>query len=1054
MAHIAVIPLVVLLCLSNAFAGLIVKNNEATFTDRTCKVVFRDGALKYAENLKTGELYASGTVATRAGIRIGAEKFAMQGFYARKLSPYSVVFTKDEGKRKLEIMIERIGEGEFVIRSKAYAEEGNLAGAWWTVGGVDGERVKLIAPIHGGSVVDGSVALFEREFEYPVIWQWEFQLAIFQARHGGFAVWCEDPDFNFKRIYIKKEGGILSTGFEVLNHAPFQDKRELTSPAWHLKFYRGDWRIPASWYRDFIESAFLPRKWQNKPSWVRQIRAIVKYHGREYPDELLQLLKKYLIPEKTLIYIPQWRKNFYDWDYPDYTPNEAIKSFIEKAHEMGFRVMLHVNAYGVHPENPEYERFKKYHARDPFSGAPQGWYITTDRPYRHAFINPAYKPFRDMFVEKMVELHKELNYDALHIDINGVCINDANGPIDGLYFPQGTALLHKQLREALPDVGLGGEGVTEAVLAAGESWAQMWKECPFPPHSITTYLISPYTYMCGHLGTPNPDTEFTSFFNAYKIYSRQGIMPVITFRRDIVENAPRLIFTPWELEWARLWQDEEFHPDFTRPWRDKTIFAYKGKNYDCLITRTKYGDLAKLYPHNKAEKPMIVRYLIYGVNKAPLLGGYIPGHLASDGVYAYGLDRSQVYPVFFKGEAPSAPFRIVRVQEGFLIRNLRYSESFLTFSIAKGKEEGILDKIQSFRSGVIIDGEESPLKLGAVAQIKDLVVGGVKRHGLFMVMPWKPKDPDEQDYAWGYTFLDFTLFVPEKEPILHLYLGISDGIRGESDGAEAKIFVNGKEVFSALVGRSWQEVRVDLSKWRGKRVNMRLLGGPGPNNNVSWDLLCWGDINFKKDKAEQTPSLTIKAKRVIKEFLGEGLTHIKEGRARDGYIYQLRVKPNAPIIGFFKEGQALTVPCSLSKLAYEYGYFQHGRWVQGGHPWSQAQKEKVSCGGVEREAINGHPPNFGKFYIEWLLQLPEDAGYLAVFPGVADNSRTQGVGFAVLINGNVEAHCTISKPRWEEFKIPLTPYAGKTVLLTFQTDSLGVADYDWAWWGEPKILGQ
>lgn len=85
--------------------------------------------------------------------------------------------------------------------------------------------------------------------------------------------------------------------------------------------------------------------------------------------QLLEALVRRFDPRQTLLYLPNWRAAGYDRDYPQYDkPVPELEPFLRRAHELGFRTMLHVNYFGVDPLNPLYKEFEPYQVRDPFGG--------------------------------------------------------------------------------------------------------------------------------------------------------------------------------------------------------------------------------------------------------------------------------------------------------------------------------------------------------------------------------------------------------------------------------------------------------------------------------------------------------------------------------------------------------------------------------------------------------------------------------------------------------------------------------------------------------------
>ena len=78
---------------------------------------------------------------------------------------------------------------------------------------------------------------------------------------------------------------------------------------------------------------------------------------------------------------------------------------------------------------------------------------------------------RPVYHVRMVHLCQQPGADALHLDQTLCIYNDHNGRIDGMSMMEGNIALHQQLREALPDVALSGEGLNE-ITCRHEAFAQ------------------------------------------------------------------------------------------------------------------------------------------------------------------------------------------------------------------------------------------------------------------------------------------------------------------------------------------------------------------------------------------------------------------------------------------------------------------------------------------------------------------------------------------------------------------------------------------------------
>ena len=168
-------------------------------------------------------------------------------------------------------------------------------------------------------------------------------------------------------------------------------------------------------------------------------------------------LAEQIDPTKTLLYVVGWRKDGYDQNYPNYTAKPEFGSYVEAAHQHGFRVMPHTDLVGVSPYHPLYAQFQKYQFREPWNGNLIGWrWEETENPRRFAYINLASSAFRAHFVQQLKDVWKRYRVDAFHLDVSHVVVNDANGLIEGLNAGQGNVLMHKELAEAMPGVVFSG----------------------------------------------------------------------------------------------------------------------------------------------------------------------------------------------------------------------------------------------------------------------------------------------------------------------------------------------------------------------------------------------------------------------------------------------------------------------------------------------------------------------------------------------------------------------------------------------------------------------
>jgi hypothetical protein len=72
--------------------------------------------------------------------------------------------------------------------------------------------------------------------------------------------------------------------------------------------------------------------------------------------------------------------------------------------------------------------------------------------------------------------------------------------------------------------------------------------------------------------------------------------------------------------------------------------------------------------------------------------------------------------------------------------------------------------------------------------------------------------------------------------------------------------------------------------------------------------------------------------------------------------------------------------------------------------------------------------------------------------GLRDGAeKSTGIIFRVEANGTELAQTKALAGPWQELRANLTPWAGKTVVVSLVTDADGDYGFDWACWGEPGI---
>lgn len=206
--------------------------------------------------------------------------------------------------------------------------------------------------------------------------------------------------------------------------------------------------------------------------------------------------------------------------------------------------------------NPLYAEFEKYQMHHPRTGKKLGSRLSDEYPLhrQYAWINPASSAFRKLLVDRLKSVWDTYPVDAFHLDISRFIVN--NVLIDGLTMPEGNILLHQELREAMPGILLGGEGLHE-VTFLHESFAQVSTTLPERPHPISSFLFSPYVLCYGHLEVPNPDRQPEKFQEIQQKYEVMNVMPVLRLH-GVSDLDPDRVETHKLLELARERQNWTF----------------------------------------------------------------------------------------------------------------------------------------------------------------------------------------------------------------------------------------------------------------------------------------------------------------------------------------------------------------------------------------------------------------------------------------------------------------------------------------------------------------
>lgn len=946
-----------------------------------------------------------------------------------------------------------LDDGELVMVQAAQSPLPGVRSVQWAVSEVP-FTYDIIVPGNSGTRLRHSSPGHRWDFGYPM--GWEAQLVILQGQGYGFYVWAEDAEGHYKRLTVTRGKRGWRLVFATDNYAPFAPRTEVTSVRWRVGVHQGDWRVPARRYRQWAEQAWglTPLTNQN-PAWVRDIRFVV-ISGQD--RQLLQDLAARVDPRQTLLYIPGWRRHGYDRMYPDYTANDDFAAFVTDAHALGFRVMPHVNYFGCDPNSPEYAQFEPYQVRNPDTHEKEWWlWERADPVIKFAYINPAHKPWRDLFVARMKELVDRYQVDALHLDQTLCIYNDDNGLRDGMTMLQGNVALHRELRAALPHVALSGEGLNEVTMRY-EAFAQRhayglnfvdgtWDRPRLAmAHPVASYLFLNFTQPYGYLGLTSPHNG--QLYAAWREnYKHWGVIP--TLRSDGALPAEPSGFLRQVLDEAAAFTQHRLLPEMETDWPEDVCFRYRGA--DGALAAYRQTDSGTSFVVDAGQGEREVSRIVTGVRELTAPGS-IPGWRCYDAERIFGLDPERWYAYSPQPRDLSA-FHVSDLPQGFTASTVVVTEQAATVEVTAGN--GVVawmaDLLAAATSGSIAaDGRTVTQQTGPLDDSPDGAVFAAQGRDLHAHPPWKtpgggeaymtvPLDlPADQGRVWFRTrvAMDKGAVGPEK----------TDGVRfrvvAEAEGREPLA----AERLNATADA--EPLDVELTALSGTRVRLTLSVDPGPQRRPDFDWARWYGPRVEVDRA--TTGVVALANPPPYHSAVSSTGEVDAEVA--GPVTRFTLSLPGSLILLRQEPAVAALPLDLTQQTPSFIFVSEAGEQLSSPPYAGGAVAESKVGGVARHGLSTHPPDHGLTVAQYVLRLPAAPVQFRSYVGLRDGSESTGCGFRVTVNGQTVAYRKMLPGRWEPLRADLSAWAGQPVLLSLVTDSEGDFGFDWAAWGEPMLL--
>ncbi|MCC7163296.1 MAG: hypothetical protein IT331_12450 [Anaerolineae bacterium] len=119
---------------------------------------------------------------------------------------------------------------------------------------------------------------------------------------------------------------------------------------------------------------------------------------------------------------------------------------------------------------------------------------------------------------------------------------------------------------------------------------------------------------------------------------------------------------------------------------------------------------------------------------------------------------------------------------------------------------------------------------------------------------------------------------------------------------------------------------------------------------------------------------------------------------------------------------------------------------------------EATCDGVAKPALWEHPPLSGAAIVSYAVPIPPQLRTLKLkfFVGIRDGSELppdRYIAFRVIVNGWKLWSAVKNERAWDEYTVNMPELASDVARIEFQTDGLGDHRWNWAVWGEPRLMG-
>ena len=152
-----------------------------------------------------------------------------------------------------------------------------------------------------------------------------------------------------------------------------------------------------------------------------------------------------------------------------------------------------------------------------------------------------------------------------------------------------------------------------------------------------------------------------------------------------------------------------------------------------------------------------------------------------------------------------------------------------------------------------------------------------------------------------------------------------------------------------------------------------------------------------------------------------------------------------------------------ARSAWTYNFIEHFASAECSAERDSAGLEikiaDASCAGETRAAVWEHPPLSGAARVSYVVPIPSRLRGLRLrfAIGIRDGAELppdRYVAFRVLVNDWKLWSAVKNSRRWDDYEVVMPELSSDVARIVFVTDGLGDHRWNWAVWGEPRLVGE